>query len=201
LHPHSVRPQPAFPFRLPFPPTRQLFQTRTLPQRDMAVTYALPQIPTRPARPARSPEAEDSASRRLTPYPDPKKAFPLSDDHDDNKRKHDRDPKRKPQYNPDSSASPELVKPIEINFSRISKKLRRSPSNPPGPVGDRSKLERKSSLPSLGSSSFDNFASGEGALGEGRPRRRDGWLIPDAFVQDYLKDLKRSVVCLAIVKV
>jgi hypothetical protein len=38
-------------------------------------------------------------------------------------------------------------------------------------------------------------------LGERRPRRRDGWLIPDAFVQDYLKDLKRSVVSLAIVGV
>lgn len=162
----------------------------------MAVTYALPQIPTRPARPARSPEAEDSASRRLTPYPDPKKAFPLSDDHDDNKRKHDRVSKLEDQYNLDSSASPERVKPIEINFSRISKKLRRSPSNPPGPVGDRSKLERKSSLPSLGSSSFDNFASGEG-----RQRRRDGWLIPEAFVQDYLRDLKRLVVSFAMVEV
>lgn len=167
----------------------------------MAVTYALPQIPNRPARPARSPEAEDSASRRLTPYPDPKKAFPLSDDHDDNRHNHDQDSKLNDLELPISSPGSERVKPIEINFSRISKKLRRSPSNPPGSVGDRSKLERKSSLPSLGSSSFDNFASGEGTLGERRPRRRDGWLIPDAFVQDYLKDLKRSVVSLAIVGV
>jgi hypothetical protein len=145
----------------------------------MAVTYALPQIPARPARRVTSPDAEDSASRRLTPYPDPKKAFPLSDDHDDNKSN------RAGSYL-EEQPSPDRVKPIEINFRRISEKLRGSPSNPPGPIGDRSKRGRKSSLPSLSSSSFDNFASGAG-----RPRR-NGWIISES-VKAYLGDLKRLV--------
>ena len=164
----------------------------------MAITYALPSIPTRPDKSLWRSNSlkENSAPRRLTPYPDPKKAFPLSDDYKDERDEVDEvrfaDPedtalqKAVAEALAVNKSSPDDAKPIEINFCRISRRLRRSPSNPPVPLIDRSKRERRSSLPSLVSSSFDNFTDPKAD----RPRR-NGWLPGEAFVQCYLKDLKR----------
>lgn len=196
---HSVCPIAVIPFHLPYYPDIQ-----TIPL-SMAVTYALTTVCVRPSRLQRLKSGNKTGSdlRRLTPYPDPKKTFPLSDDHDANdddsllvdahhaERLGCGDPvgfdlgKVAAPVTGDRQSSPDRAKPIEINFTRISKNLRRSPSSPPRPISDRSSPGKRSSLPSLVSSSFDNFNAPPG-----RPRR-NGWIPGEAFVQMNLRDLRR----------
>jgi hypothetical protein len=145
----------------------------------MAITYALPDIPVRGStRPRPSgllcARADHERPRRLTPYPDPLRKFPLSDEEED----------------PNSGVKDEegLNKPIEINFTPLPAALRRTPSAPAKKAqdDDGGRRERRSSLPFSKGFCVDGGRPGAG-------KRRRGWIVPKEVIRDCLADLKRYV--------